>query len=447
MGGCLLRRGPTIALCGTVIDFICLHKPILQEQDRGALETGGAAPQNQTDCNRRERKPGMKAGNAEQTRKVGRLWAAALVVCAGVWPMLWAQGPPERAKNPADAKPTVVVSPDERVTFNFYAPDAHAMTVGGDFTMGKPAAVLTKGADGFWTYTTPPLPPDSYTYNFSVDGVSVLDQRSENFRDTPNALFNFFDMPGPATDFMALKDVPHGRVEAVIYHSKTLNMERRMHVYLPPGFEHMQGKLPVLYLLHGYGDNDISFVSAGKVPLILDNLYAAGKVVPMIVVMPSGHIEGEPRRAFTIGPEDDFSKDFLNDLVPYVERTYPVSTRREDTAIAGFSMGGGQLLNLALWHPEMFDYVYPISTGYFPAGVQEIEQKDESVLRNVASHPFKQFVFGKGEQDMLMAANTAATLAMMDKYGIPHAYRQLPGAHSFVFSRRFLAGAFPEMFH
>ena len=100
--------------------------------------------------------------------------------------------------------------------------------------------------------------------------MMVLDIRNQNFRDTPNSLFNFFDMADPSTDFMALKDVPHGRVEAVIYHSVSLNMERRAHVYLPPDVENIKAKLPVLYLLHGAGDNDISWTSAGKINLILD---------------------------------------------------------------------------------------------------------------------------------------------------------------------------------
>ena len=354
--------------------------------------------------------------------------------------------PPDFRPGPAEAKPSVVVGADNRVTFNLYAPAANAVTVSGDFTMGAPPATMTKGTDGFWSYTTPVIPADSYTYNFTVDGLGVLDQRSANFRDNPNSLFNFFDMPSPETAFMALRNVPHGRVEAVTYHSRTLNMERHMHVYLPPGFEDIKGKLPVLYLLHGYGDNDISFTSAGKVPLILDNLYAAGSVKPMIVVMPSGHVPGVPRRVFTVGPEDEFSQDFLNDLVPYVQRTYPVSTRREDTAIAGFSMGGGQALNLALWFPDRFGYVYPISTGYFPAGATELDEKHSDILRTVAAHPFREFVFGKGKADTLVAANTAATLQLMDKYAIPHRYVELNGGHSFVFSRRFLLAVFPTMF-
>jgi enterochelin esterase-like enzyme len=138
----------------------------------------------------------------------------------------------------------------------------------------------------------------------------------------------------------------------VIYHSTTLNTERRMHVYLPPNFWNIKGKLPVLYLLHGGGDNDISWTSAGQVNLILDNLYAEGKLKNMIVVMPTGHIPGPSRGMMSlmaVGPDNDpFAQDFLRDLVPFVQKTYPVSTRREDTDIAGFSMGVVQTLNLAI---------------------------------------------------------------------------------------------------
>lgn len=276
----------------------------------------------------------------------------------------------------------------------------------------------------------------------------VLDTRSQNFKDTPNSLFNFFDMPDPSTDFMALRDVPHGRVEAIIYHSASLNMERRAHVYLPPNFESIHEKLPVLYLLHGGGDNDISWTSAGKINLILDNLYAAGKLKNMIVVMPSGHVPGATRRMMQPpSPEGDpFTKDFLNDLVPFVQRSYSVSSRKEDTAIGGFSMGGVQALNLALFHQEMFDYVFPMSTGYFPDGIKQIKQDDEALLKNLAGHPFKQFIMGRGKDDKLTASNSAATLQMLDDFKIPHKYIELEGIHSFAFARRFLAGVLPLLF-
>jgi enterochelin esterase family protein len=336
------------------------------------------------------------------------------------------------------------------VTFKIYAPKASSVTVSGDFLMGAPAAAMTKGDDGVWSFTSNVIPPDSYTYNFNLDGITVMDTKSPNFRDNPNSLFNFFTMPGPDTDFMALKDVPHGRVEKVIYHSTTLNSERRMHVYLPPNFENIKGKLPVLYLLHGGGDNDISWTSAGQVNLILDNLYAEGKLKNMIVVMPTGHVPGPSRGMMSlmaVDPDNDpFAQDFLRDLVPFVQKTYPISTRREDTAIAGFSMGGVQTLNLALWRPEMFGYVFPMSTGFFPDGIKQIDGKYSSVMKNVAAHPFKLIIVGRGKDDNLTRVNNQATLDLLDKYGIPHQYKELNSAHSFVFSRRFLASVFPLLF-
>jgi enterochelin esterase-like enzyme len=357
---------------------------------------------------------------------------------------------PNRPAGIADTLQTVTVGPDNRVTFKFYAPQASSVTVSGDFLMGAPPANLVKGEDGVWSFTSNPIPPDSYTYNFTMDGVMVLDTRNSNFREDPNALFNFFDMSGPDSDFEALHNVPHGRVEQVIYHSNSLSTERRMRVYLPPNFDHLKGKLPVLYLLHGGGDNDISWTSAGKINLVLDNLYAGGKLKDMIVVMPSGHVPGPVRSVISSmsdGPDNDpFLKDFLNDIVPFIEKTYPVSTKREDRAIAGFSMGGVQTLNLSLWHPEMFNYVYAISTGYFPNGIQEIREKYSAVMKNVASHPFKQFVLSRGKDDTLVPQNCEATRKMLEEYGIHYEYKEMNGGHSFVFSRRFLASAFPQMF-
>ena len=356
---------------------------------------------------------------------------------------------PNRTPSVADTVQTVQVGADHRVTFSIYAPKASAVTVGGDFLFGAPAGVMTKNDDGVWSFTSNPVLPDSYTYNFNVDGITVIDTRSQNFRENPNSLFNFFDMPGPETDFMALKNVPHGRVERVIYHSNSLNMERRIHVYLPPKFETIKGKLPVLYLLHGGGDNDISWTSAGKINLILDNLYAEGKLKNMIVVMPTGHVPGQVRvlQAMTAGPDNDpFIKDFLNDLMPFVEKTYPVSTKRTDRAIAGFSMGGVQTLNLALWHPEDFDYVFPMATGYFPDGIKLMDEKYSAVLKNVADHPYKVMIIGRGKDDSLTSSNSQATMKLLDAHGIKYEYREMAGTHSFIFARKFLASIFPLLF-
>jgi enterochelin esterase-like enzyme len=349
-------------------------------------------------------------------------------------------------KSPNDTLQSVRIFADGRVLFSVYAPKAGEVTVSGDFLAGAPPARLTMADNGVWTYMSGPVSPDAYTYNFFVDGILTMDTRSPTFREDPNSLFNFFIVPGAETEFLAVKDVPHGRVEQLVYHSGALNTTRRMHVYLPPGFEKMNGRLPVLYLLHGGGDNDISWTSAGRVQFILDNLYAMAKLKPMIVVMPSGHA-GTGRSSMGTGPDGDpFCQDFLEDIVPLVERTYPVSAKREDRAIAGFSMGGVQTLNLALWHPEFFGYVFPMSTGYFPAGLKEIDEKYVRVMQNPSLNQFRVFCIGRGKSDGLTAVNCKATLAMLEKYGIHHDYIEMDGAHSFVFSRRFIASFLPKLF-
>ena len=353
---------------------------------------------------------------------------------------------PQREPTINDTLQSVRISNDHRVTFSVYAPKAAEVTVGGDFTLGAPAAKLIKADNGVWSYITNPIPVDSYTYNFNIDGVNTLDSRSAEFKENPNGLFNYFTMPGIETDFFALKNVPHGRVESVLYHSNSLNAERRLHVYLPPNFENIKGKLPVLYLLHGGGDNDISWTGAAKANLILDNLYAAGKLKNMIVVMPAGHTPGKGFSMGTGPDQDPFCQDLLKDIIPFIEKTYPASSKREDRAIAGFSMGGVQTLNTALWNPDKFGYVCPMGTGYFPTSIKDFDEKYNTVIKNPAINQFKLFYIGKGQADSLTAVNCRAMLAMFDKNRIKYKYIELPGAHSFVFTRRYLAFFAPMLF-
>src|SRR5450432_1775019 len=345
-----------------------------------------------------------------------------------------------------DTLQSVRVNADNSVTFSIFAPKATTVAVGGDFMMGAPAGSLVKRDDGVWSFTCNPVPPDSYTYNFNIDGVNTLDTKSAEFKENPNALFNYFIINSPETEFFALKNVTHGRVESVLYHSRSLNAERRMHVYLPPGIENIKGKLPVLYLLHGGGDNDISWTGPAKANLILDNLYAEGKLRNMIVVMPAGHTPGKGFSMGTGPDQDPFCKDLLEDIIPFVERTFPASSKREDRAIAGFSMGGVQTLNVALWNPDKFGYVWPMGTGYFPASLKEIDEKYSAVFRNSSINQFKLFYIGKGKDDNLTAVNCKATLALFDKYGIKYQYKEFPGAHSFVFTRRYLVFFAPMLF-
>src|SRR6266481_422565 len=233
------------------------------------------------------------------------------------------------------------VSANRQVTFRILAPKAEAVRLsGGDIPGNGQGTALTKGTNGVWEATLGPIDPGTYRYNFNVDGVAVIDPRSPAISESNNNIWSLVHVPG--SDFMDTRDVPHGAVAAVSYYSKSLGKFRRLHVYTPPGYESGKGKFPIFYLLHGAGDNDDAWTSVGRAGFILDNLIAAGKAKPMIVVMPAGHTS----RAQGIGgpgflsPTDDFAKDFTTDLMPYIEKHYRVFTDRAHTAMAGLSMGG-----------------------------------------------------------------------------------------------------------
>ena len=146
---------------------------------------------------------------------------------------------------------------------------------------------MTKADNGVWEITIGPIDPGAYRYNFDVDGVSVMDPRNPSVSESNGNAWSMVYVPG--ADFMETKDVPHGAVASVTYYSKSLGKFRRMHVYTPPGYETGSQKYPVFYLLHGAGDSDDSWTSVGRAGFIMDNLIAAKKAKPMVIVMPAGH--------------------------------------------------------------------------------------------------------------------------------------------------------------
>jgi enterochelin esterase family protein len=212
---------------------------------------------------------------------------------------------------------------------------------------------------------------------------------------------------------------------------------RRLHVYLPPNYDKIKEKLPVLYLLHGGGDNDASWTTIGRANNIMDNLYNEQKAKPMIIVMPAGHTPVKGGTPMGAGPEKDpFCQDFTNDIIPFIEKNYRVSAKREHRALAGLSMGGIQTLNLALWYPEKFSYVNPMSTGYFPPLIKELEEKYASFLKNPAINQFKIFNITSGKSDFLVMQNNKNTLELFDKMGIKYQYTEGEGSHTFLVWRR-----------
>ena len=370
-----------------------------------------------------------------------------MVLVFGV--VFWVSGQ-ARSRGPQVISPEV--APDGRVTFRILAPRADGVRLSaGDIPGNGRGAEMTKGTNGVWEVSVGPIDSGAYRYNFNVDGVAVIDPRNPATSESNNNVWSLVYVPGSFAD---TKDVPHGAVASVTYYSKTLQRFRRMHVYTPPGYESGKGKYPVFYLLHGAGDSDNAWSTVGRAGFILDNLIAAKKAKPMVVAMPAGHTRsgGFVRSTNAV---DEFVQDFLNDIMPHVEKNYRVHTDRENRAIAGLSMGGSQTLNIAIPNLEEFGYVGVYSSGIFgitgsragagPRGPR-FEEVHKDVLKNAKlKRGLKLFWFGTGKDDFLVET-TRATVAMFKQHQFDVAYDETSGGHTWIVWREYLHGFAPRLF-
>ena len=253
---------------------------------------------------------------------------------------------------------------------------------------------------------------------------------------------------------MDTRDVPHGAVEAITYYSTALKQFRRLHVYTPPGYQLGDGKFPVFYLLHGSGDCDEAWTSVGRAGFILDNLIAAGKAKPMIIVMPAGHTRAAqaPGAGRTMDP---FSQDFLTDIMPYVEKNYRVYTDRAHRAIAGLSMGGGQTLTIGIPNLDKFSYFGVFSSGVFgingggSGGASQgpsFEEQHKQVLDDAKLKDGLKLVwFATGKNDSLITTSRA-TVDMLNKHGFKAVFKETEGAHTWINWRAYLIEFAPQLF-
>ena len=298
-----------------------------------------------------------------------------------------------------------------------------------------------------WTLTAQ-TPADLYIYWFDVDGVPVADPRNNRPRVNMTTVRSLLEVPGASSDFFAEKAVPHGGVTAVYYQSKALGIPRRMHVYTPPGYATSGQRYPVLYLLHGSGDNDQSWLMAGRANFIFDNLIAAGKAKPMIVVMPAGHTSGA-MSAGTVsqsGP-DAFARDLMTDVIPYAEQNYRTLRGRENVAIAGLSMGGQQTLNIGLTNLDTFSQMGVFSSGWFGQdGAGNFARNHQALLADpTLNERIKLFWFATGKDDFVLPS-TKAALALLDHHTIRYSYKETDGAHTWPNWRAYLNEFAPLLF-
>jgi enterochelin esterase-like enzyme len=412
--------------------------------------------------------------NSRRSLFVVMIVAAAGFVVSSAAPSAQQGGAPAQ---PSAAPAPAVTSPealsDGRVAFRVLAPRADEVRlVGTDIPRNIQGTPMTKDANGVWEVVVGPLPPGSYRYNFNVNGVSVIDPRSPAISESNTNVWSLVHVPG--ADFMDTKDVPHGSVAAITYFSRAVQKFRRMHVYTPPGYDLGDAKFPVFYLLHGAGDSDESWTSVGRAGFILDNLIAAKKAVPMIVVMPAGHTSrtplgrGAPTPAATDGrglstQMEEFVHDFVDDVMPYVERHYRVIADRQHRAIAGLSMGGNQTLNIAIPHLDQFAYVGVFSSGLIgalgrgaaappppatpPALDSAWEQEHSAALDNASTKKgLKLFWFATGSEDRLMPT-TKSTIEMFKKHGFTPSFTESGGGHTWANWRDYLNTFAQQLFH
>jgi enterochelin esterase-like enzyme len=293
------------------------------------------------------------------------------------------------------------VRPDHSVTFRLFAPKASEVVLMGSpgiLEFLKEPTPLKKDDKGVWSVTVGPLQPGFYTYGYAIDGgLRMPDPTNPDLELRRWGPTSMFIVPGTEKAVFEERNVPHGSVHINFYDSKNLGTARMFYVYTPPGYEGRQEKYPVLYLLHGNGQIEASWTWTGRANVIMDNLLADGKIKPMIVVMPYGHIPREikPAPATPSGPGGDMAaieKELLTGVKPIVESNYRALTDREHRAIGGLSMGAMQSQSIGLHNLDKFAYIGAFSG---PPNRAEWDKADPAELNKM----LKVFWIGCGTED------------------------------------------------
>ena len=376
-----------------------------------------------------------------------------------------------------------MVNSEGRVRFRVLAPKADSISVGlglgGDRSKGTK---LVKGADGYFTGTSSPLDEGFHYYHLTVDGAALNDPGTGNFYGSQR-WESGVEIPAHDQDFYALKDVPHGMLQNIIFPSKSSTFgSRPAIVYTPPGYEKGSTKYPVLYLQHGWGENETSWSIQGKAGLIMDNMIAEGKIKPFIVVMTYGMTNvggngpggGGARRPATppaggaapagapaagaapaarpaggmmgggtvmngitkgeVSGPPAFQEVLINDLIPYVDSHFRTIAKRDSRAMAGLSMGGMETHSITLSRPDVFAYWGLLSGGNYNLTELQGKEKPKHIFVSYGSKEGGSAALAKMEADLKGAGYSVST------------YVSPETAHEFQTWRRSLLEMAPKLF-
>lgn len=328
------------------------------------------------------------------------------------------------------------VHKDKSVTFRFFSKNAQSINLEAEF-LTSPKAMI-KDSNGVWSITVDPIKPDIYPYFFVVDGIQVADPNNTYIFANERFKRSIVEIPGDEPLIHELQNVPHGKVTYCYYKSSTLGRTRRLLVYTPPGFDVFDSntKYPVLYLIHGGSDTEETWTKVGKANLIADNLIAQKKAKPMIIVMPYGNVFPSPW--------DSFTKDVVNDVIPFIESNYPVYTDSKNRAVAGFSVGGGQTLNIGFTNLEKFSYICSYApytaTPEFKKNFTNWSPDAEKINKQL-----KLFTISVGTEDFLYES-VKSNIAMFEEKNINIKPFIVSGGHTWMNCKLFLATSLPQLF-
>ena len=330
---------------------------------------------------------------------------------------------------------------DNSVMFRVNAPQAQLVQI----DLGGKKYVMQKGEGGSWTVTTSPQVPGYHYYSLVVDGVSVADPASQTFYGC-SRWSSAIEIKEAGMDDFEVRDVKHGEVRTVYYFSKVDGAWRPLMVYTPAGYNESNESYPVVYIQHGGGEDHRGWMEQGRTAQIMDNLRAAGKAKPMIVVSSNSNVQsrnGGFGGGYSWQGMQTFRSELLENVIPFVEKTYRVKKDRKSRAMCGLSMGGGQSFYIGLRDPEVFANVGVFSTGMF-GGIQgasnfDLEKEVPGMLTDTKTfnQQFDVFFVSCGEQDPRIEYTRNIVKKMRDG-GIEVKFNSYPGDHEWQVCRKSL---------
>ncbi|WP_316851642.1 esterase [Pedobacter agri] len=349
---------------------------------------------------------------------------------------------------PASPPYSPVVANDKSITFRLKAPKASKVNlIFGEWAV-KPA-VMTKDTAGNWEIKLPAQQPGVYSYQFWVDGITILDPKNPVVKSGTELYGSIVEVPGDEPRFDEVQQVPHGILQSIKYQSSSLKKLRGMTVFLPAEYQqNQQQRFPVLYLRHGGGDNETSWTqAAGKADVILENLIAEKKAKPMIIVMTNGLIDGSWAGGSSKDGVEQLEKELLADVMPYIEKHFRVIADKKSRAIAGLSMGGGQAYIIGLKNLDKFSYIGEFSAGLLSDAAFDINERVPLVFSDSKkiNQNIKLLWIACGKDDPRYQGHLALDYALKEK-DINHEFHESQGGHEWRFWREQLHGFMQKIF-